>query len=815
MNRFGINIKFSRTKYGLALAAIFGIAMFLRVYFPYDNVFAGGWVNFQETDCWYQMRQLEIVARNFPHRMLFDPYNFYPGGAPISSPPFFYLFLGFFSWLFGAGSPTLKVIETVGAYLPAILGALVTVPVYFIGKELFNRQAGLLAAALIAILPGQFLWRSMLGFPDYHIAESLFSATAMMFLIMAVKSSEQKGISFESLRQRDWGTLRRPLLYALLAGIALGVYLLTWSGGGLFIFIIFVFAVIQFVMDHLRGKSSNYLCIVGAFSFFIALLMLLPSWGKYSMWNLQSVSLLIGLIVFLALGVLSSLMAGRNIGKIWYPLALVVLGGIGAVLFYFADHSLFSSIWDKLHVFTPSSSMRTVAEVQSIWPWADNQGLSEWYETLWDQFTISFYLAFISLIILAYFVIRKGDADKTLLFVWSLVILVATFSQNRFAYYFAVNVALLAAYLSWRVLQFAGLREARDGVEVAEDIRDKRSERESAKTKQVRTSRQRKGKAKKREQRVLTTRHLSGRSVYVSLTLIVVFFLAFYFNIGEAIDRVKGNTGVNGDWHESLVWMRENTPDPFNNPDSYYEIAQKPSAGEAYQYPDSAYGVMSWWDYGYWITYIAHRIPNANPSQSGAVNAGLFFTAQDEASGSQVLDRLGSKYIVIDSDMAVQSLKYGGKFYAMVTWAGKDLSQFFDDFIVQSTSTGTQVVRYYYPEYYQSMCSRLYFYAGEEWVPQQVLAISWTVRQFTGTDGSTFTAKLVSDQQYFSTYESAKSFVDAHQDYRIVGTSELGSPVPLEKLEHYKLIHQSPTMVATQPGGNGTISSVEIFEYSP
>lgn len=182
-------MKFSTgVKYGLALFLVFGIALFLRVYFPYHNIFAAGWVNFQETDCWYNMRQLLVLGLHFPHRMLLDPYGFYPGGSSVNAPPFFYLLFGFFAWLFGAGSPTQKVIETVGAYLPAILGALVTVPVYVMGKELFNRKAGLLAAALIAILPGQFLWRGMLGFPDYHVTETLFSAVAMMFLILAVKS---------------------------------------------------------------------------------------------------------------------------------------------------------------------------------------------------------------------------------------------------------------------------------------------------------------------------------------------------------------------------------------------------------------------------------------------------------------------------------------------------------------------------------------------------------------------------------------------------------------------------------------------------
>jgi dolichyl-diphosphooligosaccharide--protein glycosyltransferase len=385
---------------------------------------------------------------------------------------------------------------------------------------------------------------------------------------------------------------------------------------------------------------------------------------------------------------------------------------------------------------------------------------------------------------------------------------VATFGQNRFGYYFAVNVAVLTAYLSWRALEFAGLREAPDGIEVQEDTRDRRGEKERGKTKQGNKSKQRKGKAKKREQRVLATRYLSARNVYVSMVLIVVFFLAFYPNIGVAINRVKANTGVDNDWNESLVWMRDNTPDPFNNPGFYYELHQRPPARGAYQYPESAYGVMSWWDYGYYITYIAHRIPNASPNgQAGAADAASFFVAQDEASGSQVLDRLGSKYVIVDSSMAI------GKFYAMAVWAGKDQSQFFDVFY-QSTQTGTlQPVMLYYPEYYQSMCSRLYLFAGEEWVPQQVLAVSWNERQLTSTDGSTFTAKVVSDQKSFSTYDSAKAFVDVHQDYRIVGTSPVVSPVPLEKLDHYKLIHQSPTIVSTQQQGN--ISEVEIFQYSP
>ena len=38
-------------------------------------------------------------------------------------------------------------------FVPALFGALLVFPVYFIGKILFGRKAGLIAALLIAIIP--------------------------------------------------------------------------------------------------------------------------------------------------------------------------------------------------------------------------------------------------------------------------------------------------------------------------------------------------------------------------------------------------------------------------------------------------------------------------------------------------------------------------------------------------------------------------------------------------------------------------------------------------------------------------------------
>src|SRR4030042_4469879 len=124
----------------------------------------------------------------------------------------------------------------------------------------------------------------------------------------------------------------------------------------------------------------------------------------------------------------------------------------------------------------------------------------------------------------------------------------------------------------------------------------------------------------------------------------------------------------------------------------------------------------------------------------------------------------------------------------------------------------------YYPEYYRSMCVRLYSFGGEAWDPDEwiqnnpdkkIQVISFVEK--TDLEGNKY--REITDVKQFDTYAKAKAFVGADPDYIIVGTSPYISPVPLEKLEHFELVHKSPTNVVTR--GNDTISYVEIFEYSP
>ena len=254
---------FPKLSTSVVLALFFGISLYIRVYLPYDQVFVGDVIKFTGVDAYYHMRVVDNLVHNFPRLIEFDPYFVYPTGSWMAMPPFFDWLLAGIIWVITLGSPTQQVIDVVGVYFPAFLGALAVIPVYFAGRALFGHWAGLISAGLIAVLPGEFLGRSILGFTDHHVAETLLSATAMLFLLLAIKASRVSGLTFSHLRRRDWATIARPIIYSLLSGIFLGIYLITWFGGPLFVFIISVFFVVQFVIDHLRRMPPDYLCLIG------------------------------------------------------------------------------------------------------------------------------------------------------------------------------------------------------------------------------------------------------------------------------------------------------------------------------------------------------------------------------------------------------------------------------------------------------------------------------------------------------------------------------------------------------------------------
>jgi oligosaccharyl transferase (archaeosortase A-associated) len=762
---------------GLILAALCGISLYLRAVLPHDVIFVKDWVWFRETDAYYYMRNIETLVHNFPHFNIFDPYQLYPGGATGLLRPFFAWLVAGVILLVKGGAATVHAMEAVAVYATPILGTLTLIPVYFIGKELFNRWAGVIAAALVVLIPGEFMHRSLLGFTDHHIAEALFSTVAVLFLIMAIKRAREREISFAHILSRDWRTIRRPLVYALLAGIFLGIYLLTWTGGLLFIFIIFAYLVIQFIVDHVRHKSTDYLCIIGTPLFFIAYFMLLPILGVGS-FDIYHAAMLIAIVIPIALAIVSRLMARKALKPVYYPLTLLALTGIGLAALHAIDPSLLQSMLSKFGVFAPRGAMLTVMEVSPLlFP---NGQFS--LIMAWSNFNTSFFIGLVSLGMLIYVAIKGKGGDKILFLVWSIVMLLAVLGQRRFAYYYTINAALLTGYFSWKVLDVAGLSKlltkSKAVVEVVKKFK--------------KTKKKTKEKAKPK-----TFMEPRGAWVRVIVVGIVLFAIVFLPSIPSA-KALAGSPNMIMDegWYTSLLWLRDNSPDPFGDPDFYYELYKTP-----FHYPESAYGVMSWWDYGHFIMQIAHRIPNANPGQAGAIEAGQFFTALNETAANEVADNEGTKYVVIDYMMTTS------KFYAMAEWANKSADDFYGIYYIP-TEEGGQMAMLYYPAYYETTVARLYNFDGKNVTPVEPVVISYEDKVATG--GQKY--KEITSGQPFPTYEEARAYV-ANQtsgNWRIVGVSPFGSILPLEQLKSYELVHQSN---ATIPIYGQTVSTVKIFEY--
>ena len=288
--------------YGAILALMFGLSLYIRA-LPYNSVFGGAFVRFGGNDPWYTMRIAENTLHNFPHRIYFDPLTYYPHGTHVPFAPLFDYLLVVIIWLIGLGNPLATLtphnIEAIGAWYPAVLGALVVIPVYFIGKTLWNRNAGILSAALIAVLPGQFLSRSLLGFTDHHVAETLLSTIVILFFILAVKSAKKNEITFYSVSNKDWGSLKQPLFYSLFAGIFFGFFFLSWKGASLFIFVLLIYAVVQHIIDHMRGASTDYLCIVAIPALLISLIMVVLALHPGTMKSFHVISLVLGITVLI------------------------------------------------------------------------------------------------------------------------------------------------------------------------------------------------------------------------------------------------------------------------------------------------------------------------------------------------------------------------------------------------------------------------------------------------------------------------------------------------------------------------------------
>jgi dolichyl-diphosphooligosaccharide--protein glycosyltransferase len=233
-----------------------------------------------------------------------------------------------------------------------------------------------------------------------------------------------------------------------------------------------------------------------------------------------------------------------------------------------------------------------------------------------------------------------------------------------------------------------------------------------------------------------------------------------------------------------------------------------------FHYPDQSYGVMSWWDYGHMITFIAKRIPNANPFQQGVAGpygAAAYFVGTDEEAANRILDHDGTRYVI--TDILMDDITTG-KFHAMATWYNSTagIAPFAGAFYIPTNGTQYDYAMLLRQDYYLTMVSRLHNFDGSLTEPTKVYYAEYTdsslqgVRYEVMTGGSQMNStEAVQKAEQFNANASAGTHAGVFNN----GLSHPVATVPA--LRHYRLVHESPTNVYNSDVIN--VKFVKVFEY--
>lgn len=604
----------------LAIAIIVGL--YLRIVNPWNDVFT--WtVRLGGNDPWYYFRLTDNCLHNFPNRIWFDPFTQYPYGTYTHFGPFLVYFGVILAKIAGVSDP--ESLRSVLAFIPAIGGALLALPVYLFVKECFNKQAGVISALLVVIIPGQLLARSILGFNDHHIWEVFWMTVTLALYTYTI-----------NIWRNDPNALKncKKLTFAILAGISYGTYLLTWAPSFyLALFIVIYLFILMLFSRFVRADIAN-ITYISLIMIGIAALLYLPfafnypgfSSTRYSPFQLMIlVSCLVILGLFRIIEILKERGYYAKIGikeEFAFPITVIVITGVitGSILIAFPD--FFRILIGVIGVVQPRGGQLTIAEVQPFFTMGGQFNLAPAYL----NFGMTFFFGFFGFLYLVKLVYDERRDIHILILLWSLIMFIALTGQNRFAYYFGVVCAAMAGLIMDKLLDWLKFYSA------------------------------------------ILERKIDYTKVALAVLLILILLAPTF---AMAFEQSKRAGGIPKPWWDALVWMRNNTPNA-NFYDEYYYELYKPSKNlsQPYPYPEKTYGVMSWWDYGHWIEAIAHRMPIANPFQQGIGNkynnvpgAAPFFTAFNESYADAIADKLGVRYVISDVEMAT------GKFYAMAVWA--------------------------------------------------------------------------------------------------------------------------------------------------
>jgi dolichyl-phosphooligosaccharide-protein glycotransferase len=732
----------------------------------------------------YNLRQVEVLIHNGLQYSWFDPMTLYPTGSTMYWGPAFPTIIAIFCMIFGAS--TRPEIMSIGLLVPPFMAAIMVPIMYFVGKFCGNWKTGICAALFTAVVTGQYFYRSFYGYMDHHIAEVLFSTIfCLMYIYILYKHHEDK------INIKDIKSYLNLIILAVITGISYLLGFFTMPTMILFAMMVGIFTVIQFIINNYREKPNEYLLVTNVVTFVTVIIGFLlfgvkamnMDLANYSIAQLCAYTVLIGVTIILYW--MSTWKRYENKRNHRYVIDISLLSLIALIVFYAISPSTFIGfIEGAIGFFGQSSLSNTIQEARAWTP-----------ANAWSTFNYGILIMFGGILVLFYRNIKQYKPQELFVLIWSVMILYSTSQHIRYEYYCAINVALLSAIcasfiveIAWKDIgMFIHKVSPDSGMQLVDIVPVKK---------------------KKKKDRKITARKSSINYGLIGIAMVVVTLSGLFVYTSAYQSYGVSTYGVihmNTDWKESLEWMRNNTPDTGVN-----YLASYPSKN-GYVYPNTSYGVMSWWDYGHMITYIANRIPNANPFQQGirSINGSeVFFISTSEDVSNSVLTNLSTRYVVTDSEMDT------GKFWAMTIWYNMTYPamEYQKPVAVPNKNGGYDTALLNTAAYYHTMISRLHNFDGSMVTPSSVWYVEYNDPSVTGISLPVVTNAAQMD---VTNATLRAQIYDSHAPIgSAAGVYSMASVIPTDTvpaLQHYRLVHESPTN--TLNGGDYDLKYVKVFEY--
>lgn len=233
------------------------------------------WPYLRNIDSYVFYRWMDETVQNNGILPTLDVYELAPVGfyrPPEWIYPYFYI--GAYSYMITSAFASMPLWEFL-IYFPPFLATLAAIPLYFIGKMLYDRKAGLLAAFFYTFDVSN-LSRSLGGDPDSDAIVILVSMIVMAAMILTYRYAS-------SVKAVD----KRLVLYSVLTSVVLWVWYSTWAGYWYITWLFTTFIVLKVLFTiatkhslRVGWRETKYIVISFIIYTALSFALTIPSYGE-------------------------------------------------------------------------------------------------------------------------------------------------------------------------------------------------------------------------------------------------------------------------------------------------------------------------------------------------------------------------------------------------------------------------------------------------------------------------------------------------------------------------------------------------------